>query len=301
MKSVPGYPKILTLGASYTENALVGPVIIQEKIDGSLFGFGVNDDDELVFRSKGATIAKEYPPKMFKDAVDHVCSLDTSLLGRDCYFYCECLEKPKHNVLKYNHIPTNHLVLFDALVEGVWLDKYALELMAEVIGIDIIPELYRGSATVDTIKSLLDTESYLGGETIEGVVVKNYAQTVALGGMFFPLFTKYVRETFKERHNTEWKFNSSKVSIQEWINGFASEARWQKAIQHLEEAGKLSRSPKDIGSLIRIVQEDVKEEEGENIRRYLYNHFIGDIVRKSIVGLPEWYKQKLLESLVEGE
>lgn len=33
MKSVPGYTKVLTLGSAYTENALVGDVVVQEKVD----------------------------------------------------------------------------------------------------------------------------------------------------------------------------------------------------------------------------------------------------------------------------
>lgn len=53
MKTVPSYQKILTLGSNFTENALIGEVIIQEKIDGSLFAFGVNEDGQVVTRSKG--------------------------------------------------------------------------------------------------------------------------------------------------------------------------------------------------------------------------------------------------------
>lgn len=34
MKSIPSYGKILNLGSAFTENAFVGEVIIQEKVDG---------------------------------------------------------------------------------------------------------------------------------------------------------------------------------------------------------------------------------------------------------------------------
>ena len=56
MKHIPHYTKVLTLGSSYTENALVGDVIIQEKVDGSQFRFGINEDGELLFASKGANL-----------------------------------------------------------------------------------------------------------------------------------------------------------------------------------------------------------------------------------------------------
>jgi len=39
MKAIPSYGKILTLGSAMSENALVGKVFVQEKIDGSQFGF----------------------------------------------------------------------------------------------------------------------------------------------------------------------------------------------------------------------------------------------------------------------
>ncbi|MCH7615909.1 MAG: hypothetical protein IH978_09285, partial [Nitrospinae bacterium] len=58
---------------------------------------------------------------------------------------------------------------------------------------------------VDDFKSLLDTQSCLGGTTVEGVVVKNYAlwtmeKKIAIG--------KYVSEIFKERNSKEWKIKS---------------------------------------------------------------------------------------------
>jgi len=35
------YPKVLTLGSYMTDRALVGKVVVQEKVDGSQFRFGV--------------------------------------------------------------------------------------------------------------------------------------------------------------------------------------------------------------------------------------------------------------------
>jgi hypothetical protein len=45
------------------------------------------------------------------------------------------------------------------------------------------------------------------------------------------------------------------------------------------------------------VQQDILEEETENIKKYLYHTFKEDILRHSVRGLPEFYKQKLLENL----
>ena len=118
-----------------------------------------------------------------------------------------------------------------------------------------------------------------------------------LGGQVFPLFTKYVREEFKERHNTEWKIKSPKGALQEYIDGFKTEARWQKAVLYLKEKNELEGEPRDIGKLVPRVQQDIEEEEMENIKNELYKKFIGDITRTAVRGFAEWYKEKLLENV----
>jgi len=296
MKNVPGYSKVMTLGSYRTENALVGDVVVQEKIDGSQFGAGVNEDLEVVVRSHNRVMEIDAPDKMFQKAVDHVRSMENEFksLGFDIYCYFEYLNKPKHNTLTYERVPKNNLVLFDCMSDGKWSDREELEKIASILNVDVIPELYRGIVTKEKIKELLDTDSYLGNEKVEGVVIKNYNQTILVGGQLFPLFTKYVREEFKERHNKEWKTQSPKGAIQEYVDSFKSEARWQKALQHLMEKGEIEHELRDIGKLVPRVMEDIKEEEIENIKDFLYNKFIGDITRTSIRGLPEWYKEKLL-------
>jgi hypothetical protein len=118
-----------------------------------------------------------------------------------------------------------------------------------------------------------------------------------LGGKVTPLFTKYVREDFKERNADEWKTKKSGGGMPEFIASFNSSARWEKAIIHAKEKGELSVSPKDIGMLMKMVAEDVREEESENIKNHLLKYYIDDILRASVRGLPEWYKNKLLENV----
>lgn len=300
MKAAPSYTKVLTVGSSGTEDALTGEVIIQEKVDGSLFCFGWNEDWEPVIRSKGKVMDIDGPEKMFQKAVDQFKRIiEEGASLKDIYFYCEYLEKPKHNVLAYEKAPTSNLVLFDVMQGGKWLDRKAIEIFASSFNIDLIPELFSGVATVDTIKELLTTQSYLGGQVVEGVVIKNYHQTLLLGGQVFPLFTKYVREEFKEKHATEWKYKgpSKGQGVFEYIQSFLAEPRWQKAIIHMKEKGELTNSPKDIGPLMKMVEEDVFAEEEQNIKDYLFKTYKEDIARAALRGFPAWYKNKLLENL----
>jgi hypothetical protein len=230
------------------------------------------------------------------------------------YFFGEYLQKPNHNVLKYEKVPMNNVVLFDAIIGGRYItDRNELIKIAQNFNIDIIPELFRGtlkdravgggySNPLDFLKKIIETTpSYLGNELVEGVVIKNYAQTILLGGQVFPLFTKYVRPSFKERHEVEWKTNNPKESLQEYMQGFKNESRWKKAIQHLREQSLLSQSPKDIGILLKEIQNDILTEETENIKNYLFKTFKEDILRNSIKGFPEWYKEELLKNLRGGE
>lgn len=300
MKQVPSYTKVIAIGSSFTEEALTGDVILQEKVDGSQFDFGLNEDGIVVCRSHNAQMDVEsLSNNMFQCGTDYLNSIQEVIktFEPDTYFYAEFLQKPKHNTLKYGRIPKNNIVIFDAMIKGRWATREELTVFAKKMDIDLIPELYRGKADIEKVKELLTTPSYLGEEIIEGVVIKNYNQTIMLGGHIFPLFTKYVREAFKERHAADWKVRQPKGALQEFVDGFKTEARWNKAIIHAKEQNLLVQSPKDIGVLIPAIQNDIKEEETENIKNHLYKCFIEDILRSSVKGFPEYYKNLLLENV----
>ena len=92
--------------------------------------------------------------------------------------------------------------------------------------------------------------------------------------------------------------NQNKIEI--FMESFRTEARWEKAIQHLKEKGELENQPKDIGKLFKEVQEDIEGEERENVKEFLWQEFKGALLRKSTAGLPQWYKEKLAkESFIE--
>lgn len=315
MKGIPSYTKILTLGSSMTENALAGDIIIQEKIDGSQFSFGLNEDKQLVFRSKSVAMYIDNFSQMFQEGIQYVTSIEKLIKERfesDTYFYCEYLRQPVHNTLKYEKIPKNHLILFDILSKGAWAKRNDLEAAAVILGIDVIPELWKGnlgkylreknekgySTPGDFFKRMTETViSCLGNEIIEGVVIKNYEQTILLGGHVFPLFTKFVREGFKERNDLNWKTGSRKGKTEEYISSFQNENRWKKALFYLRDKGLLQNHPKDLALLIPRVKEDIIEEEKENIKNFFYNTYKDEIVRTATRGLPEWYKLHLLENL----
>jgi len=284
----------------------------------SQFRWGIEQDGKLFIASHKVVIAHQDENKMFKKGFEYIMSMEDLIrkeYGPNTYFYAEYLQKPKHNTLSYERVPKNNIVLFDVLQEGRWLTREELQEVASKLDIDLIPELYKGtievkridtgmggykSSAVDFLKRITETTpSYLGKELIEGVVIKNYNEHISLGGKIFPLFTKYVREVFKERHAIDWKIRSPKASMQDYIAAFKCEARWDKAVIHLKEKGTLENAPKDIGALMKEVKRDIIEEEKENIKNELYKRFKDDILRVAIQGLPEWYKEKLIKDNIK--
>lgn len=297
---IPAYPKIFTIGSPYIPSLFKGPVEVTEKIDGSQFNFGLDSEKKLFLRSKGKDIFVEDPEKMFQMAIDYVVSIGKKIKTRfppETFFYTEFLSKPKHNVLQYKRIPKNHLVLFAAYFAGIgFVDYHKLKELSAVLDIEVVPLLFEGATqSIEELKHLLERESGLGGETVEGIVVKNYTQTVFVADQVFPSLGKFVREQFKERHKTEWGQKEGKGKWQTFLEGFRTDARFQKTVQHLAEKGELSYTPSDIGKLMVELKKDVIEEEKEVIREELYTFFIDEILRKATAGFPEWYKEQLLK------
>lgn len=293
---IESYPKIYALGHRVNANIFTSSVEITEKVDGSQFGFG-KINGELHCRSKGKAIDLDNPEKLFIPAVEYVTSMLDHIPEGTC-FYTEYLQKPKHNVLAYERIPKNHLALFGANSAGGWVDDYPiLTSLASRLDIDVVPLVYIGRLkdALAEIPTMLERESLLGKEKIEGVVVKNY-QLRDPYTPYAPLTGKFVAERFKERHKKDPQWKTSKTNWTEFCQSFCREARWEKAIQHLRESGDLTESPKDIGALIQEVQQDIIDEEKEAIMEFLWKIHHKDVLKTVIRGLPDWYKHKLLEN-----
>lgn len=308
MTSWHAYPKVWNLGHPAVKELLLDPVVVQEKIDGSQFSFGLFGPAEdmleiepnerhyqLQVRSKGAILQPDAPEKMFVRAVESVRER-VSLLHTNWTYRCEYLAKPKHNALSYDRIPLGNLVLFDVNTdEEAYLGPNELRLEAERIGIEAVSLLHVGKIeNIEQFREYLDMESELGGQKIEGVVIKNYSR---FGSDKKALMGKYVSEEFREIHEASWKAaNPGRRDVLEaLIAGLTTPARWNKAIHHLAERGELEHSPRDIGKLIKEVQRDVAEECRAEIADALMKWAMPQIGRGIIRGLPEWYKEKLLE------
>lgn len=287
------YPKIYAVGhAAVADLFNDATVLVEEKVDGSQFSFGVIDG-EITMRSKGAKVFAE-TAGMFAAAVAAVGTLAPNL--RPGWTYRgEFLSKPKHNCLCYGRVPQFNIILFDINTgDEVYLPRWEKEQEAERLGMEIVPCLYQGAVTSqEQFYRLLERESVLGNVKIEGIVIKNYAR---FGLDKKVLMGKYVSEAFKESHNKEWKASNPTMSdvIDRIIASLRNERRWEKAVERLRDEGKLDGGPRDIGPLMKAVQEDIKAEELDFISGKLLEYAIPRVLRASASGLPEWYKKRLV-------
>lgn len=291
------YPKILALGHRDIASIFDDEVEITEKIDGSQFGFG-KLNGELVIRSKGQELDIDNPDNMFRAGVEYVKSIETKL-PEDVFFYGEYLQKPRHSTLAYKDIPRNHIALFGVkLRDSSWLRHVDLENVADDLGVDLVPVIYRGKSSPEHALSLVDGESYLGGQKREGIVVKAYKSWMWMNMPLTVMAGKFVSEQFKEVHEKDWsRLNTGKGKFDVLKDKYRSEARWHKAIMHLKERGEFEGSPRDIGKLIKEICQDIELEARPEIMDDLWKIFSGDILRAATAGFPQWYK----EALAKGE
>ena len=112
---------------------------------------------------------------------------------------------------------------------------------------------------------------------------------------------KFVREEFKETHAEQWGQISGQNWFDELKDTLRTDARWQKAIQHLRERGELTETVQDIGKLMSEIERDVKEEEKERIKDLLWKHQSPELLRHVKRGFPEWYKEWLAKRGFEGK
>lgn len=306
---IQSYASIYALGHRALAELFLDPVTIEEKIDGSQISFGrypvMIDGPEVEsiirIRSKGAEITVFAPEKMFAQAVETITAIGP-MLQLGWTYRGEYLAKPHHNTLNYDRVPTANIMVFD-IDRGAedYLRYEAKQWECALIGLECVPLIWHGDTpTQEQFREMLKTTSVLGGQTIEGVVVKNYAR---YGKDKHILLGKFVSETFKEVHLKTWRAENPGPGdiVDRLIQQYHSQARWQKAVQHLREDGRIDDSPRDIQLLFKEIPADIKRECAEDIKEALFAWAWPKIQRGVMHGLPEWYKDSLLIKQFELE
>ena len=298
MDMINSYPKVYNLGHPYLKDLFEGPVVVEEKIDGSQVSFALLDG-VVHFRSRKSPL---YPDAagMFEEGVQAVLQMRDKL-SPGWVYRGEYLRKPKHNSLKYGRVPENHVILWDIMIgEETYATRGFKEEEAERLGLELVPLIHEGPLvmSLDQLDEWLDKESVLGGCKIEGVVIKNKDRFGVDGKM---LAGKYVSEAFKETNRVDFAKANPKqgdilIALKEHVR---NERRWEKSVERLRDAGEIEFDVRDIGKLIKAIQEDTVEECEEVLKDRLWQWAKGHITRGCTAGFPEWYKRYLVERSLE--
>lgn len=299
---IPSYGKVYNVGHAALQGFFSKEVYLEEKIDGSQFSFALLNGSDLFMRSRGAVIDPDSPPKMFAPAVDYVKSIQHRLIA-DYIYRGEVLTSKKHNALCYDRLPKGYVVLWDIELAGIGLaGRKLVEAEANRLGFDHAPLLgWAIIASPEQFKSYLSASPLLGGPMIEGIVAKRHPKDTLYGPDGKVLSAKYVQEAFKEVHSAAWSRGgdfrpyTGKDIIAQIGDRYRSEARWLKAIQHLQEAGQLTSTPKDIQFLIEEIPNDIWAEEEGAIVESLVSWAKKDLKRQWVKGFAQFYKDYLLK------
>lgn len=325
MSSWSSYPSIFGLGHRAIRDLLLVDVNCEEKVDGSQFSWGLvesNKDDagvvvdaeytkiagvsySLKIRSKGAVMHVDAPEKMFTKGAETVRRLAEEGMLRPGWTYRgEFLAKPAHNALAYERVPVGNVIIFDVSTgDQEWLNYADKKVEAERLGLECVPLLFSGRVRdAGQVRGFFSTTSILGGQCIEGVVIKpvGYDQ---FGTDKKILIGKLVSESFKEVHRKTWGENNptSKDIIAQVVEQYRTPARWAKALIHMREAGKIKDDVTDIGPILKEVAPDVKKECEDEIKEIMFKWGWPHIARGLTAGLPDWYKDQLLRKQFEKD
>lgn len=300
---VSTYSSIRQLGDRVTRRMFDGgPLVAQEKVDGSQFSFA-NVGGKLLARSKNNSVGEGGNAEgMFGKAYETADAIfRTGTLEEGTVVRCEVVSKPKHNVLRYDRIPTGSIILYDMETPQRSANYASPELLkrtADMWGIEVVPTFAYETFTLESLREILPSwlqrTSILGGTLIEGVVVKNYRVMDEEDNV---LMAKYVSEQFKEKMDpTHVAKVDALTPVQKILSGYQKEAIWNKAVQHLRDNGDLLNTPKDIGKLVAEIKSDFTKENKEDIVEAIVDAYYGDVVAGILNGFPQWYKTKMLEA-----
>ena len=159
---------VYSIGTRAVQTLLFREVYLEEKIDGRQIVFGrlqQKPEEDPVLEVKG---------RVNETTEQYLQSIEFSL--KVGYLYVgEYLEEPQGRVLAYERTPNNNIMITDVVntENGTLLSHEEKFMEAESLGLECVPLLYQGPITnAEQLKGFLEQTSALGGERIEGVIIK---------------------------------------------------------------------------------------------------------------------------------
>ena len=159
----------------------------------------------------------------------------------------------------------------------MYLAQDFVKSVCESLDLEYIEVLYDGEfKSWDHVKSFLNSSTKYGGDTQEGVVVKNETKLVNVETRC-PAYVKIVNDSFKESMKTKVKKEKSADEIEEikrveaLVDSVVTQRRVEKGIEKLRDQGILPEklTPQDMKivarNLPKTIYDDVVKEENEKV------------------------------------
>lgn len=211
-----GMPRDDKVLAPHEVNELLsGDVLVEEKVDGANLGISLGPEGQLRAQNRGQYLIAPYTGQFSRLTSwlgQHQLALRDAL-SRDWILFGEWCAA-KHS-LDYDHLP-DWFVLFDVYdrAAGKFWSSERRDALAASLGFAVVPALYRGPATLDSLIELLrnSTSRYRNGPP-EGLVIRRQSQhwCEARAKLVRAEFTQTISEHWRGR-TIEWN------SIQDWTH-----------------------------------------------------------------------------------
>ncbi|HBA86881.1 MAG TPA: DNA ligase [Geobacter sp.] len=209
-EGVPRDDKVLT--PSEVNGLLAGEVVVEEKLDGANLGISVSDEGKLRTQNRGQYLVEPYDGQ-FKELSSWLKNREESLfesLGDKLILFGEWCAA-RHS-LAYDRLADFFIVfdVYDRQSKRFWSSARRNEL-AKRLDLKVVPEVFKGKATVASLKKLLQshTSAFRIGP-MEGVVVRRES------GDWLDERAKLVRPDFTQSIDEHWRSRKIEWNRVDW-------------------------------------------------------------------------------------
>ncbi len=273
------------------------------------------DNDGIFFFNKSSLLKKNNAT--FRKAFEFL-SRDKilKLANKDYIYHGEAVCKRKHNVIIYDRTPTNCFIVYDIYdtKSNCYMTLEDKHKECIRMGFEYVNVFYNNDTPdtnpYDKCKEIMisiengSLESCLGG-TPEGMVLKH--ESFKSGDKSVATKLKYVSSSFKEKHKIggdDIKYTMDQSIINLGLS-YCTNARFQKAFQHLKERDLLPDPLVFNEDLIRMIEceldADFDKEYMEEVQIELLYLLYPKILKSARSGMQNWFKEYINIPVTDDE
>lgn len=193
---------------------LAHDVVVEEKLDGANLGISVSPEGMIRTQNRGQYLVEPHAGQ-FKELSSWLKPREEALfeaLGDNLILFGEWCAA-RHS-LAYDRLPDWFLVfdVYDRQEQRFWSTSRRNEL-ANLLGLQAVPKVFRGKATLATLKELLQKHpSAFRNGPMEGVVVRRES------GEWLDERAKMVRPDFTQAIGEHWRSRKIEWNRLDWSN-----------------------------------------------------------------------------------